>query len=86
MNESCEEKSSSSSGIRSNVFQTGELLLDQAEEHAPAALSNDIATFAAAIDHYVVALADADYDLDVIFSTPKAHGSLRTPRTRSHPT
>ena len=46
-------------------------LLDQAEEHAPEALSDDIATFAAAIDHYVVALADADYDLDVIFSTPE---------------
>ena len=46
-------------------------LLDQAQEHAPAALSDDIAIFAAAIDHYVVALADADYDLDVIFSTPE---------------
>ena len=46
-------------------------LLDQAEEHAPAAISDDVAAFAAAIDHYVVALADADYDLDVIFSTPE---------------
>lgn len=46
-------------------------LLDQAEEHAPAAISDDIATFALAIDQYVVALADADYDLDVIFSTPE---------------
>lgn len=46
-------------------------LLDQAEEHAPDTISDDIAVFAAAIDHYVVALADADYDLDVIFSTPE---------------
>ncbi len=46
-------------------------LLDQAEEHAPAAISDDVAAFAAAIAHYVVALADADYDLDVIFSTPE---------------
>lgn len=46
-------------------------LLDQAEEHAPAAISGDIAALATAIDHYVVALADADYDLDVIFSTPE---------------
>ena len=46
-------------------------LLDQAEEHAPAAISVDITAFAAAIDHYVVALAAADYNLDVIFSTPE---------------
>ena len=46
-------------------------LLDEAEEHAPAAISDDIAAFAVAIDHYVVALADADYNLDVIFSTPE---------------
>ena len=51
----------------------GELvtLLDEAEEHAPAAISNDITAFAVAIDHYVVALADADYNLDVIYSTPE---------------
>ena len=46
-------------------------LLDQAEEHAPAAISDDIAAFAAAIDQYVVALAAADYELDVIYSTPE---------------
>ena len=46
-------------------------LLDKAEEHAPTAISDDIAALAAAIDHYVVALADADYNLDVIFSTPE---------------
>lgn len=46
-------------------------LLDQAEEQAPEAISDDVAAFAAAIDRYVVALADADYDLDVIFSTPE---------------
>ena len=46
-------------------------LLDQAEEHAPAAIRDDITALATAIDHYVVALADADYNLDVIFSTPE---------------
>ena len=46
-------------------------LLHKAEEHAPAAISDDVTAFAAAIDRYVVALADADYNLDVIFSTPE---------------
>lgn len=46
-------------------------LLDQAEQNAPAAISDDITAFAAAIDTYVIALDGADYDLDVIFSTPE---------------
>ncbi len=46
-------------------------LLDQAEEHAPTTISEEITAFAAAIDQYVIALADADYDLGVIFSTPE---------------
>ena len=45
--------------------------LDEAEQHAPAAISDDVAAFATAIDDYVVALAAADYDLDTIFSTPE---------------
>ena len=61
-------------------------LLDQAEEHAPVAISDDIAAFAAAIDLYVVALADADYDLDVIFSTPEGTRLAEDTSTRSHPT
>lgn len=52
-------------------FEEVVALLDRAQQHAPVALWDDITTFAAAIDGYVVALDDADYDLDTIFSTPE---------------
>jgi hypothetical protein len=44
-------------------------LLDQAQQNAPAAISDDVTAFAVAIDAYVVALEKADYDLGTIFST-----------------
>lgn len=46
-------------------------LLDQAEQAAPSAIAGDVATLAAAIDDYATALADVDYDLDAIYSTPE---------------
>lgn len=43
--------------------------LDEAEENAPPAIAEDVVVYAAAIDDYVAALDEADYDLSVIFST-----------------
>jgi hypothetical protein len=45
-------------------------LLDEAEQAAPPAIVDDVATFAIAIDDFAHALADLDYDLDAIYSTP----------------
>ena len=60
--------------------------LDEAEQHAPAAISDDVTAFATAIDDYVVALAAADYDLNTIFSTPEGTRLAETPHTPSPPT
>jgi hypothetical protein len=46
-------------------------LLDQAEQAAPPAIADDVATFATTIDDFATALADVDYDLDAIYSTPE---------------
>lgn len=56
--------------VRAN-FDEVDTLLDQAEQNAPAAIAEDVATFASAIDDYVTALAEVDYDLAAIFSTPE---------------
>lgn len=46
-------------------------LLDQAERAAPPAMADDVSTFATAIGDFATALADVDYDLDVIYRTPE---------------
>jgi hypothetical protein len=46
-------------------------LLAKAEAASPRALTADITTFAKAIDKYRAALADAGYNLGVIYSTPE---------------
>jgi hypothetical protein len=45
-------------------------LLDQAQKSAPAALTDDLATFATAIHGFATALAKVDYQLDAVFKTP----------------
>lgn len=57
-------------GVRAN-FDKVVTLLDQAEQNSPAAIAEDVATFASAIDDYVTALATVDYDLAAISSTPE---------------
>lgn len=57
-------------GVRAN-FDEVVTLLDQAEQDAPAAISDDVAAFATAMDDYVAALAAVDFDLDAIFATPE---------------
>lgn len=46
-------------------------LLDQAQQTAPPAIVDDVATLATAIDDFASALEEVDYDLDAIFSTPQ---------------
>ncbi len=55
-------------GVRAD-FDMVVALLDQAEQSAPAAIRDDVASFAGAIDDYVGALAAVDFDLAAIFST-----------------
>ena len=45
-------------------------LLDEAEQTAPSVITDDVATYAAAIDDYATALAAVGFDLDALFSTP----------------
>jgi hypothetical protein len=45
-------------------------LLAQAQQSAPPAFAEDVATFAAAIDRFSAALATVGYRLDAIFTTP----------------
>lgn len=54
--------------VRANFDEVVEQL-DEAEQNAPAPIVEDVTTYAAAIDDYVAALDEADYDLTVIFST-----------------
>ena len=54
--------------VRDN-FEEVVTLLDQAEQNAPNAITDDVATFASAIDDYVTALAAVDFDLAAIHST-----------------
>jgi hypothetical protein len=49
------------------------MLLDQAEQAAPPAIADDVSTFANAIDDFATALADVDYDLDAMYSTPEGN-------------
>jgi hypothetical protein len=46
-------------------------LLARAEDAAPSALTDDIATFARAINEYRATLADVGYNLGAIYSTPQ---------------